>query len=313
MVNGEALRAYVEPLTLSGEGAGSASIARIASSARVVALGEPTHGQREINILRRRLSERLIEASGFTTVALEAPASRGAVANDWIHDKEMLPGEVPLSLGYWMYATKEYVAFFKWLREVNRQRPPNQRISLVGIDLEHTQSVSWSKRDRLMAENVLRHVRDDERVVLWAHNAHITKDAGWLWNPRQRPMGTVLASRLGDEYVAIGSCAGEGSFLAWLIADGTPSRRAAIPLPTAPPGSLDRMLADITDGEAGILDVRVLPSNLRELLDRPLETRTAGAAVEAPYDLSTSPNVIRCFDAIGFVHHASASSVIGEW
>lgn len=65
-----------------------------------------------------------------------------------------------------------------------------------------------SQRDSCMAENVLWLLsRDPEaRIVLWAHNGHVSRNEGW--------MGSFLARELGDVYLPVGFTAGGGRYAA---------------------------------------------------------------------------------------------------
>jgi erythromycin esterase len=61
------------------------SIGAIAASARVIALGEATHGSREFGDARLALTFKLIEQHGFRIVAVEASASRLAALAPYVN------------------------------------------------------------------------------------------------------------------------------------------------------------------------------------------------------------------------------------
>jgi erythromycin esterase len=68
------LKTHAIPIEHVEAGTGFADLQRLKTAigdARIVALGEATHGTREINQLRYRLTEFLASESGFTVVALE--------------------------------------------------------------------------------------------------------------------------------------------------------------------------------------------------------------------------------------------------
>ncbi len=83
----------------------------------------------------------------------------------------------------------------------------NARVVSQSLKLK-TQSVRGSHRDKCMAENVLWLLAHDPeaRIVLWAHNGHISRQEGW--------MGAFLAEALGDAYLPIGFTAGGGRYTA---------------------------------------------------------------------------------------------------
>lgn len=96
------------------------------------------------------------------------------------------------------------------------------------------------------------------KMVLWAHNGHISKSD----NGGVPSMGSYLAKRFGDKYVAFGFAFDEGSFQA---VDLGPKDRGLVPfsVPSAPLGSLDHTLAragvplfalSLKDAEGAALD-----------------------------------------------------------
>src|SRR5262249_14985315 len=50
----------------------------------LLGLGEAMHGGEEFLLLRNRLFERLVEAHGFTAIAIESSFPRGRLTNDYI-------------------------------------------------------------------------------------------------------------------------------------------------------------------------------------------------------------------------------------
>ena len=78
-----------------------------------------------------------------------------------------------------------------------------------------TEEILWV-RDRAMAENVA-WILDNEptdRIALWAHNAHINRDAVNSEEPTAMSMGGHLAERYDDDYYALGFEFGRGAFQA---------------------------------------------------------------------------------------------------
>ncbi len=71
----------------------------------------------------------------------------------------------------------------------------------------------YEPRERSMATNLL-WVRDHRgRVIHWAHQEHVGKLPSTY--ARGITMGTILAEQLGEDYVAIGTLTGSGTFLQW--------------------------------------------------------------------------------------------------
>lgn len=108
--------------------------------ARVVLLGEATHGTREFYALRAGLTRRLIEEKGFTVVAVEADWPDAYRVNRWVRGAGRDRGAVD-ALGdfrrfpLWMWRNTEVVAFLEWLRGHNDRRPAAERAGFYGLDL----------------------------------------------------------------------------------------------------------------------------------------------------------------------------------
>lgn len=68
----------------------------------------------------------------------------------------------------------------------------------------------WAARDSAMAENIdwlFTNVYKNQKVIVIGHNYHIAKA-----NPEEMVMGSILASRYGQDLYAIGVFAGRGSY-----------------------------------------------------------------------------------------------------
>jgi erythromycin esterase-like protein len=106
--------------------------------ARVVLLGEASHGTAEFYDMRARITRALVERMGFTAVALEADWPDAARVDHYIRD---LPapgvGERPFSrFPTWMWRNQEFSRFVEWLRTWNAGRSgPDDTVRLFGLDL----------------------------------------------------------------------------------------------------------------------------------------------------------------------------------
>jgi erythromycin esterase-like protein len=109
--------------------------------ARVVLLGEASHGTHEFYRERARITQRLIAERGFTAVAVEADwpdayrvnrwvrgTGRDTVAADALGDFERFPR--------WMWRNRDVLAFITWLREYNDAPGDGARkVGFYGLDL----------------------------------------------------------------------------------------------------------------------------------------------------------------------------------
>jgi len=110
--------------------------------ARVVCLGETTHGTSEFYRLRARITRELVVRKGFDLVAVEADWPDAARVNQWVRpslgDRARLGPENPAFSRFptWMWRNHEVLEFVSWLREHNREgagvRP---EVGFHGLDL----------------------------------------------------------------------------------------------------------------------------------------------------------------------------------
>jgi erythromycin esterase-like protein len=131
------LTATAEALpTLDGAEAFGASFDRFAA-ARVVLLGEASHGTSEFYRARAAIIRRLIEHHGFTVVAVEADWPDAAKFDRWIRDR---PGTEEAHTAFarfpaWMWRNAEMHDFATWLRAHNAALQPERRVSFRGLDI----------------------------------------------------------------------------------------------------------------------------------------------------------------------------------
>jgi erythromycin esterase-like protein len=106
-----------------------------------VLLGEASHGTHEFYLERARITRRLIEEKGFTTVAIEADWPDAYRINRyvrWMSDdasaEEALGGFKRFPL--WMWRNTAVADFTGWLRDYNAGRVPGRdAVSFYGLDL----------------------------------------------------------------------------------------------------------------------------------------------------------------------------------
>lgn len=132
----EIIRSAAEPLPGLDDPAFGALFDRFAS-ARVVLLGEASHGASEFYRARAAITRRLIEQHGFTILAVEADWPDAVSLDRYVRDR---PGPEPDEPAFgrfptWMWRNTDVEAFLDALRTLNLQRPPDQRAGFYGLDL----------------------------------------------------------------------------------------------------------------------------------------------------------------------------------
>ena len=105
--------------------------------ARVVLLGECTHGTAEFYRMRARITRELVEHKGFTIVAAEADWPDAARIDHYVRDRDVPRGEWQAFARFptWMWRNRETAEFVEWLRGWNGVRPHEQRVRFAGLDL----------------------------------------------------------------------------------------------------------------------------------------------------------------------------------
>ena len=107
------------------------------ADARVVLLGEASHGTSEFYRARAAITRRLIENHGFNIVALEADWPDAASIDRYVrHRKAAKHGEPAFRrFPTWMWRNTEFEAFTEWLRAHNDALPAERRAGVYGLDL----------------------------------------------------------------------------------------------------------------------------------------------------------------------------------
>ncbi|MDY0885108.1 erythromycin esterase family protein [Dongia soli] len=105
--------------------------------ARVVLLGEATHGSREFYQARSAITRRLIEHHGFNIVAVEADWPDAARIDNYVRHAAPRPNaqEAFTRFPTWMWRNEEVMEFITWLRGHNETRSPDKRAAFHGLDV----------------------------------------------------------------------------------------------------------------------------------------------------------------------------------
>jgi erythromycin esterase len=107
--------------------------------ARVVMLGEASHGTAEYYRWRAAATRRLVEELGFSFVAVEGDWPDCFAVNRWVKGRATQDRTVRQVLGdferwpTWMWANDEVAAFVDWLREHNQRS--GDRVGFYGLDV----------------------------------------------------------------------------------------------------------------------------------------------------------------------------------
>jgi protein-L-isoaspartate(D-aspartate) O-methyltransferase len=130
------LREAAEPLDFDGIEMGPL-LERI-GEARLVLIGEATHGTAEFYAVRGAITRALVRR-GFTIVAAEADWPDAARANAWVRgrvpERETLRWRPFARFPSWMWRNHEVGEFLDWLREWNARPAAAMPVGFYGLDL----------------------------------------------------------------------------------------------------------------------------------------------------------------------------------
>ncbi|HEU5058074.1 MAG TPA: protein-L-isoaspartate(D-aspartate) O-methyltransferase [Kofleriaceae bacterium] len=105
--------------------------------ARVVLLGESTHGTSEFYRMRARITRELVLRCGFRMVAVEADWPDAAAVDRHIRNRPRPRSWVPFSrFPTWMWRNQETHELVEWLYHYNQEvASPERQVSFHGLDL----------------------------------------------------------------------------------------------------------------------------------------------------------------------------------
>jgi protein-L-isoaspartate(D-aspartate) O-methyltransferase len=132
----ELIRRAAEPLPEPEEEGFAEAFDRF-GDARVVLLGEASHGTSEFYRARAAITRRLIERHGFNIVAVEADWPDAANIDRYVRHRPKREGEEASFQRFptWMWRNTDVDAFVRWLRRHNEGRPYPEMAGFYGLDL----------------------------------------------------------------------------------------------------------------------------------------------------------------------------------
>jgi protein-L-isoaspartate(D-aspartate) O-methyltransferase len=132
----ERIAAAAETLPDIGDPAFARAFDRFAE-ARVVLLGEASHGTSEFYGARAAITRRLVERHGFNIVAVEADWPDAASIDRYVRHRPKRAGEEAAFQRFptWMWRNTDVEAFVRWLRRHNEGRTYEAMTGFYGLDL----------------------------------------------------------------------------------------------------------------------------------------------------------------------------------
>jgi erythromycin esterase len=122
-----------------------AQLGRMIGKARLVAVGEATHGTREFSQMKHRILEYLVSQLGFSVFLMEAAVGDAAALDDYIMTGR---GDVRSALRtavYRIWYTEELLAMAEWMRAWNADPAHTTKLRVYGIDVQGpARALAWA-------------------------------------------------------------------------------------------------------------------------------------------------------------------------
>jgi erythromycin esterase-like protein len=131
------IRTHAVPLKTPEAGKGfddMRPLRALIGQARIVSLGEATHGSREFFQLKHRMLEFLASEMGFSIFSIEANMPEAYRLNDYVLEGKGDPAQLLRGMYFWTWDTEEVLAMIRWMREFNHSG--KGRVQFTGFDMQ---------------------------------------------------------------------------------------------------------------------------------------------------------------------------------
>lgn len=108
----------------------------VVGDARIVAMGEATHGTHEFFQMKHRMLEFLVEKMGFTVFAIEANWPESLAVNDYVLNGKGDPAAALAGMYFWTWNTEEVLDMIHWMRKYNEGPAHTKKLQFLGFDMQ---------------------------------------------------------------------------------------------------------------------------------------------------------------------------------
>jgi erythromycin esterase len=294
----QVLKEFIYPLRTitpdEGDNTDLTVLHRLVGDAKIVALGEVTHGSGAIFNTKHRLIRQLIGSEGFNIFALEANMPRMAHLNDYLVEGRGDPKELLRQAQYPIWCTEEMLALVEWIHSYNdTHRDTHSWVTSAGFDMLHTQCMlqelqggfaspslsadqaEWLKQNLRLLEQSIIYKTVGTDISTWrdfcfADNISWIKEHNtqkkiivWAHNAHVKKSlptsaGYYLANQWGEDYVSFGFAFFGGTYTTSDETGNKVTRQAD----SATPGTYEYLLNQL-DTPYFILDLKRLKQDTR--------------------------------------------------
>jgi len=165
----------------------------VVGDARIVAMGEATHGTRQFFEMKHRMLEFLAEKMGFTVFAIEANWPESLAVNDYVLHGRGDPAAALAGMYFWAWNTEEVLDMIRWMRRYNEDPAHVRKLKFLGFDMQ-TAQVAVSNVERYLEKVDPEESRFAGNVL--APLADETREAEYSAKPRQARMETAQGVKI---------------------------------------------------------------------------------------------------------------------
>ncbi len=116
--------------------------------ARIVELGECTHGSSEVFSMKHRILEYLVKEKGFTIFSIEAAMPESYALNEYVLSGKGDVKKLMAGMYFWTWNTQEVLDMIEWMKKYNETA--TAKIYFTGIDMQSPKGAL--KNIRIFAE-----------------------------------------------------------------------------------------------------------------------------------------------------------------
>jgi erythromycin esterase len=155
-----------------------ASFGALIGNAKVVGLGEATHGTHEFLLIKHRLLEYLVKRKGFTIFAVEANMTEANLLNGYILQGKGDPKKLLKGLYFWTLNTQEFLDLVKWMREYDKNA--KIKIQFAGFDMQYTDGSAKNIKTFLKDSGDIAELSEVDSVIKELNNLESSKNDNYM-------------------------------------------------------------------------------------------------------------------------------------
>ncbi|MGB3545188.1 erythromycin esterase family protein [Rubrivirga sp.] len=182
----DGLRSFAHPLAADPEQVSSdlEAVLDATAHARVVGLGEPTHGTTEVFRLKGQVIRKLVEEGRVRHLVFEMSVGEGADLDEFVAGRRDDLDEIRRGLPLWMFKADAFADLLEWLRDYNELT--SEPVRIYGMEAQY-------------ADRSVRHAL----VYLADRDPHLASELGLEFGPDRVASGTSSAEDFAFLYAPV--------------------------------------------------------------------------------------------------------------